>query len=190
MKPSSATSRLAPIHSENVFTGEGDAMASEMNNKLRVAGLRPTRTRVALAYILFAQGNRHVSAEMLFEEANRAKVSVALATVYNTLHEFTKSRGFLRQVAINSSKSYFDTNNTEHHHYYLEDRHELMDIPPTDVAVGKIPRSAGRATKSLASTWLCACGARLSTLRRRVDLRLVRRPPCSAFLRQNHRPVL
>ena len=113
-------------------------MASEMNNKLRVAGLRPTRTRVALAYILFAQGNRHVSAEMLFEEANRAKVSVALATVYNTLHEFTKV-GFLRQVAIDSSKSYFDTNNTEHHHYYLEDRHELMDIPPTDVAVGKVP---------------------------------------------------
>ena len=101
--------------------------------------------------MLFAQGNRHVSAEMLFEEANRAKVSVALATVYNTLNEFTKV-GFLRQVAVNSLRSYFDTNNTEHQHYYLEDRHELMDIPPTDVAVGEVP-APRRVTKSLESTW-------------------------------------
>ena len=75
---------------------------------------------------------------MLFEEANRANVSVSLAAVYNTLHEFTKV-GFLRQVAVDSLKSYFDTNNSEHFHYYLEDRHELMDIPPTDVAVGRVP---------------------------------------------------
>jgi Fur family iron response transcriptional regulator len=87
---------------------------------------------------LFAKGNRHISAEMLFEEANQAKVSVSLATVYNTLHQFTEA-GLLRQVAIDSSKCYFDTNNTEHHHYYLEDSHELMDIPLTDVAVGEIP---------------------------------------------------
>jgi Fur family transcriptional regulator, iron response regulator len=99
---------------------------------------RPTRTRVALGNILFAKGNRHISAEMLFEEANQAKVSVSLATVYNTLNQFTEA-GLLRQVAINSSKSYFDTNNAEHHHYYLEDSHELMDIPSADVAVGEIP---------------------------------------------------
>ena len=129
---------VSRFHSETYSPVRQSAMASEPKAKLRNVGLRPTRTRVALAYMLFAQGNRHVSAEMLFEEANRAKVSVALATVYNTLHEFTKV-GFLRQVAVDSSKSYFDTNNTEHQHYYLEDRHELMDIPPTDVAVGKIP---------------------------------------------------
>jgi Fur family iron response transcriptional regulator len=75
---------------------------------------------------------------MLFEEASQTGASVSLATVYNTLHQFTEA-GLLRQVAIASSKSYFDTNNTEHQHYYLEDRRELMDIPPTDVAVGKIP---------------------------------------------------
>ena len=75
---------------------------------------------------------------MLFEEASKAKIQVSLATVYNTLHQFTEV-GLLRQVAVDSTKSYFDTNNTEHHHYYLEDRHELMDIPPTDFAVGKIP---------------------------------------------------
>jgi Fur family transcriptional regulator, iron response regulator len=114
------------------------ATVGKIKDKLRNAGLRPTRTRVALSHLLFAQGNRHVSAEMLFEEAGRASVPVSLATVYNTLHEFTKV-GFLRQVAIDSSRSYFDTNNTEHHHYYLEDRHELMDIPPADVAVGEVP---------------------------------------------------
>ena len=112
--------------------------ASRMRSRLREIGLRPTRTRVALGSILFGKGDRHVSAEMLFEEACQASVSVSLATVYNTLHQFTEV-GLLRQVAIESSKSYFDTNNTEHYHFYLEDRHELMDIPPTDVAVGKVP---------------------------------------------------
>jgi Fur family transcriptional regulator, iron response regulator len=115
-----------------------DDVANQMRKRLREIGLRPTRTRVALANILFGKGDRHVSAEMLFDEASQAKVPVSLATVYNTLHQFTEV-GLLRQVAIDSSKSYFDTNNTEHHHYYLEDRHELMDIPPTDVAVGQVP---------------------------------------------------
>jgi Fur family transcriptional regulator, iron response regulator len=138
MKPSSAGLGLAQIHSEMYQPARHRGMASEIEKKLRSVGLRPTRTRVALAHMLFAHGNRHVSAEMVFEEASRTKVSVSLATIYNTLHEFTKV-GFLRQVAIDSSKSYFDTNNTEHHHYYLEDRHELMDIPPSDVAVGEIP---------------------------------------------------
>jgi Fur family transcriptional regulator, iron response regulator len=113
-------------------------LASNMTTKLRDVGLRPTRTRVALSSLLFAKGDRHVTAEMLFEEANQAKVSVSLATVYNTLHQFTEV-GFLRQVAIDASKSYFDTNNTEHHHFYIEDRHELIDISPTNGIVGRAP---------------------------------------------------
>jgi Fur family transcriptional regulator, iron response regulator len=113
-------------------------LASEMRTKLREVGLRPTRARVALSSLLFAKGDRHVTAEMLFEEANRAKVSVSLATIYNTLHQFTEV-DFLRQVAIDASKSYFDTNNTEHHHFYIEDRHELIDISPTNVIVGTAP---------------------------------------------------
>jgi Fur family transcriptional regulator, iron response regulator len=115
-----------------------DDMANRMREQLRKLGLRPTRTRVTLGNILFAKGDRHISAEMLFEEASQANVAVSLATVYNTLHQFTEA-GLLRQVAIDSSKSYFDTNNTEHHHYYLEDRNELMDNPPTAVTVGEIP---------------------------------------------------
>ena len=113
-------------------------LASNLKGKLRQVGLRPTRTRLALSSLLFAKGDRHVTAEMLFEEANQAKVSVSLATVYNTLNQFTEM-GLLRQVAIDASKSYFDTNNTEHHHFYIEDRHELMDVSPTDMIVGKAP---------------------------------------------------
>jgi len=112
--------------------------AAEMRTKLRQVGLRPTRERLALGALLFSKGNRHVSAEMLFEEANQAKVDVSLATIYNTLNQFTQA-GLLRQVAIDGSKSYFDTNNTEHNHFYIEDRGELIDISPADVVVGKAP---------------------------------------------------
>jgi len=110
----------------------------DAKTKLRAAGLRPTRQRMALGWILFAKGNRHLTAEMLFDEANQAKVSVSLATIYNTLNQLTEV-GLLRQVAIDASKSYFDTNNTEHHHFYIEDQHELMDVSPTDMIVGKAP---------------------------------------------------
>jgi Fur family iron response transcriptional regulator len=113
-------------------------LASHMRTKLRQVGLRPTRTRVALSALLFAKDDRHVTAEMLFEEANQAQVSVALATIYNTLNQFTEV-GLLQQVAIDASKSYFDTNTAEHHHFYIEDRHELMDVSPTDLIVGKTP---------------------------------------------------
>ena len=85
----------------------------DVKAKLREVGLRPTRQRMALGWILFAKGDRHITAEMLYEEANRAKVPVSLATVYNTLHQFTEV-GLLRQVAVDGSKAYFDTNNTEH----------------------------------------------------------------------------
>jgi Fur family iron response transcriptional regulator len=140
MKPSSLVSldRVSASNNELFARLRSPNTVRQMKDRLRESGLRPTRPRVALGIILFGKGDRHVSAEMLFEEASRAEVSVSLATIYNTLHEFIKV-GFLRQVAIDSSKSYFDTNNTEHHHYYLEDRHELLDIPPADVAVGKVP---------------------------------------------------
>ena len=99
----------------------------EVKKRLRQVGLRPTRQRVELAWILFAKGDRHVTAEMLYEEATRAKVPVSLATVYNALHQFTDV-GLLRQVAVDASKSYFDTNISAHHHFFIEDKNELMDI--------------------------------------------------------------
>ncbi len=105
---------------------------------LREVGLRPTRQRMALGWILFAKGDRHITAEMLYEEATKAKVPVSLATVYNTLHQFTDV-GLLRQVAVDGSKTYFDTNVSQHHHFFVEGENDLLDIPHSDVVVGKTP---------------------------------------------------
>ena len=105
---------------------------------LREVRLRPTRQRMALGWILFSKGDRHLSAEMLYEEATRAKVPVSLATVYNTLHQFTEV-GLLRQVAVDGSKSYFDTNVSDHHHFFVEGEDALVDIPEAEVIVDKAP---------------------------------------------------
>ena len=105
---------------------------------LRQVGLRPTRQRMALGWLLFGKGDRHLTAEMLYEEASRAKVPVSLATIYNTLHQFTEV-GLLRQVAVEGSKAYFDTNASAHHHFFIEDAEQLVDIPGADVVVGKTP---------------------------------------------------
>jgi Fur family iron response transcriptional regulator len=105
---------------------------------LRSVGLRPTRQRMALGWLLFGKGDRHLSAEMLYEEATRAKVPVSLATIYNTLHQFTEV-GLLRQIGVDGSKAYFDTNVSEHHHFFLEDADAILDIPNADVTFGKPP---------------------------------------------------
>jgi Fur family transcriptional regulator, iron response regulator len=105
---------------------------------LRQVGLRPTRQRMALGWLLFGKGDRHLTAEMLYEEATRAKVPVSLATVYNTLHQFTDV-GLLRQIAVDGSKSYFDTNISTHHHFFVEGDNTVFDIPETDVVVGRTP---------------------------------------------------
>src|ERR1700735_44001 len=83
----------------------------DVKSMLRDVGLRPTRQRMALGWILFAKGDRHLTAEMLYEEANKAKVPVSLATVYNTLHQFTDV-GLLRQVAGGGPEAQFDTPHT------------------------------------------------------------------------------
>ncbi len=110
----------------------------DVKSMLRSVGLRPTRQRMSLGWILFGKGDRHLTAEMLYEEATKAKVPVSLATVYNTLHQFTDV-GLLRQIAVDGSKAYFDTNVSEHHHFFVEEGNELVDIPGTDVVVDKMP---------------------------------------------------
>jgi Fur family transcriptional regulator, iron response regulator len=110
----------------------------DVKAKLRDVGLRPTRQRMSLGWLLFAKGDRHLTAEMLYEEANKARVPVSLATVYNTLHQFTEV-GLLRQVAVDGSKTYFDTNVSDHHHFYVEGANALVDIPNSDVSVDKLP---------------------------------------------------
>lgn len=105
---------------------------------LRDAGLRPTRQRLALAEILFSKGNRHISAELLHEEAVLARVPVSLATVYNTLHQFTEA-GMLREVAVEGTKTYFDTNVSDHHHFFIEGENRVVDIPGANVTVDDLP---------------------------------------------------
>lgn len=105
---------------------------------LKAARLRPTRQRVALALLLFAHDDRHVSAEQLHAEAQRAGVRVSLATVYNTLRQFTGA-GMLRVVAIEGSRSYFDTNISDHHHFYIENENRVIDVPGNDVQVSNLP---------------------------------------------------
>lgn len=105
---------------------------------LREAKLRPTRQRIALADLLFGKGDRHVSAELLFEEAIKANVPVSLATVYNTLHQFTHA-GLLKSISIDSSKTYFDTNTGNHHHFFLEGSDEVIDMPEGFLTIDNLP---------------------------------------------------
>lgn len=111
---------------------------SHVIDRLRAAGLRPTRQRLALAKLLFDSGDRHVTAEMLHAEVLNANVRVSLATVYNTLHQFT-SCGLLREIVVDASRSYFDTNTSDHHHFFMEDSGDLMDIPGDEIVVSKLP---------------------------------------------------
>jgi Fur family iron response transcriptional regulator len=105
---------------------------------LRRAGLRPTRQRMALAMLLFRNGDRHVTAELLHEEAVRAGQRVSLATVYNTLHQF-KRAGLLREIAIGGQRAYFDTNISNHNHFFIEEKGELVDIPGNSIKVDGLP---------------------------------------------------
>jgi Fur family transcriptional regulator, iron response regulator len=111
---------------------------TQVLDRLRTAGLRPTRQRLALAKLLFEGGNRHVTAEMLHAEAQMASIRVSLATVYNTLHQFTAA-GLLREIVVDSQRSYFDTNMTDHHHFFFEQTSQLEDIPGHEVVVAQLP---------------------------------------------------
>ena len=107
-------------------------------DRLRAVGLRPTRQRLALARLLFEGQDRHVSAEALHDEAQAAGIRVSLATIYNTLHQFTAA-GLMREIVVDSQRSYFDTNVTDHHHFFHESANRLQDIPAEEVCVARLP---------------------------------------------------
>ena len=115
----------------------GDLSASVQ--RLRAARLRPTWQRVMLAELLFAKGDRHVTAEMLFNEAVAANVHLSMATVYNTLNQFTQA-GLLRRIGPDGSKSFFDTNTTVHPHFYLLGEDILIDVPEA-LALERMPEA-------------------------------------------------
>jgi len=112
--------------------------AIDLEKKIRDANLRPTKQRLALAKLLYADGNRHVTAERLHAEAMEAGVAVSLATIYNNLHQFTTA-GLLREVVVDSSRSYFDTNVAPHHHFFHEQSGTLEDIAKSALTVDNIP---------------------------------------------------
>jgi Fur family iron response transcriptional regulator len=124
-----------------------DRPYSALVQRLKTAGLRPTRQRLALAKLLFeAPGgcDRHITAEQLHAEAVAENVRVSLATIYNSLHQFTGA-GLLREVVVESGRSYFDTNVSDHHHFYFEDSGRLQDIPGEMVQLDNLPAPPGGA---------------------------------------------
>lgn len=107
-------------------------------DRLKEAGLRPTRQRMALAKLLCDAGDCHFTAEQLHGKAAAAGISVSLATIYNTLHQFTRA-GLLREIVVSPGSSYFDTNVTDHHHFFYEDRGELKDIHGDEIVISSLP---------------------------------------------------
>lgn len=106
--------------------------------RLRSVGLRPTRQRLALARLLLENGDRHVTAEQLHSEALASGIRVSLATIYNTLHQFTRA-GLLREAVVEPGRSYFDTNTADHHHFFCEATGKLQDISAQHLSVSGLP---------------------------------------------------
>jgi Fur family iron response transcriptional regulator len=111
--------------------------AGDCQELLREAGLRPTRQRMLLGQLLFAGRNRHVTAESLHAESAAAGMRLSLATVYNTLNQFTQA-GLLRRIGPDGSRCFFDTDTSVHPHFYLEGEDILIDVPE-HLAVEQIP---------------------------------------------------
>ena len=138
--PLQAMLNARAVLSETDTTPRRGCPLSDLRDRLRRSGLRPTRQRLSLGWLLFGRGDRHLTAEMLYDEAMRAKVPVSLATVYNTLHQFTEA-GLLRQLAVDGSKAYFDTNPSEHHHFFFEEEGEVIDMPECGISVDSLPEA-------------------------------------------------
>ncbi|MBT5571470.1 MAG: transcriptional repressor [Alphaproteobacteria bacterium] len=115
-----------------------DRPFSQTLRRLKDAGLRPTRQRLALGKLLFDAGDRHVTAEQLHAEAGNKGIKVSLATIYNTLNQFTES-GLMREVVVAPGRSYYDTNIEDHHHFFYEDDGTLKDIPRDAIALSALP---------------------------------------------------
>ncbi len=109
------------------------------------AGLRPTRQRALLAELLVGDGkDRHVTAETLFEAAKQSGEQVSLATVYNTLRAFCDA-GLMHEITVDGTKSYFDTNTSEHPHFFWEDTGELTDASRERMEIVNLPDAPAEA---------------------------------------------
>jgi len=95
-------------------------------------GIRPTKQRMVLSKLLFEKGKRHISAEELFDEVKQEDRKISLATVYNTLKQFTKL-GLIREIVVDQNKSIYCTNNQSHYHLYIEDENKIIDVPTQNI---------------------------------------------------------
>jgi Fur family transcriptional regulator, iron response regulator len=114
-----------------------NAVLARCEQVLRRAGLRPTQQRRQLSRLLFGNGDCHITAEALYAAVVARGLKISQATVYNTLNQFTQL-GLLRQIGVDGSKSFFDTNTTVHPHFFMEDEGVLIDVPDT-VAFDHLP---------------------------------------------------
>jgi Fur family iron response transcriptional regulator len=125
---------------EAIFEISGQTLLRhDCTDLLRQAGLRPTRQRLVLGEFLFAKGGRHVTADMIYTEAVEANLPISRATVYNTLNQFTEA-GLLRQIGVDGSKSFFDTNPSAHHHFFVDREDRLFDVPAPGVEIDMLPQ--------------------------------------------------
>jgi Fur family transcriptional regulator, iron response regulator len=127
--------RLLPTEDHGRPPG-GDPLA-RIRATLEEAGQRFTRQRETLARLLYGIKGNHFTAEMLLEAALGANVGLSVATVYNTLALFCEL-GLLQKIAVDGSKTYYDTNVTTHQHFYVEDSHELLDIAVNDLVLSPV----------------------------------------------------
>ena len=121
---------------------------SLIRRKLEEAGVRPTRQRVDLSRSIFGAGDRHFTAEMIYQETRSIRFAPTLGTIYNALNEFARC-GLLREIAIYDAKLWYDTKTGPHYHFYREDTEELSDIPEEWVPEFAIPAPDGTLIKAI-----------------------------------------
>ncbi|MBR1137282.1 MAG: transcriptional repressor [Bradyrhizobium sp.] len=115
----------------------GETLVRRCEDTLRKAGLRPTQQRQQLSRILFGNGDCHITADALYAAAVASGMKISQATIYNTLNQFVEL-GLLRQIGVDGSRSFFDTNTTVHPHFFYEDEGVLVDVPE-HVAFDQLP---------------------------------------------------
>ncbi len=124
------------------------ATDESIRHKLEDAGVRPTRQRIDIARAIFAAGDRHFTAEMLFQETRAIRFAPTLGTIYNTLNELARC-GLLREIAIYDAKLWYDTKTGPHFHFYDEDSEELSDIPEAWLPNVDIPPPPGMRVQAI-----------------------------------------
>ena len=100
--------------------------------KIEESGIRPTKQRRILAKLIFEKGDRHISAENLFDEVKKEDRKISMAIIYNTLKQFT-SLGLIREIVVDQNKSLYCNNNKSHYHLYIEDEGKIHDIPTKNI---------------------------------------------------------